>query len=131
REQIGRPRRHDREAGVGARKSVHGTLNHPVAAPDEDQLRALVERPLDLGRRLAALVDLEPQGVLDTALGERLAKLAEAAVEALARVCDHRDGAHLDRSARTSAVARAVRAANSATSMAATPIRAPAATSIG
>ena len=55
REQVRRAGRDDREARRRAGEHVDAALHHPVAAPGEDELGALVERAPDLGGRLAAL----------------------------------------------------------------------------
>ena len=68
REEIRRAGRDDREARVRAGEHVDAPLHHPVAAPGEDELGALVESALDLRRRLAALRHLAPERVGD-ALG--------------------------------------------------------------
>src|SRR5206468_5806131 len=59
-EQVRRSRRHDRERDVRTGERVDATLDDSVASPDEDEIRARFQRPLDLPRRLAALRHLVP-----------------------------------------------------------------------
>ena len=62
-EQVRGAGRHDRQRRVGSGEDVDAALDHAVAAPDEDQLRALVERRPDLLGSLAALVHLDPERI--------------------------------------------------------------------
>jgi len=48
------------------RKDVDAALHHPVAAPHEDELDALVERALYLCRGFLALGNLDPEWVGDS-----------------------------------------------------------------
>ena len=68
-----------------AGEHVDAALHHPVAAPGEDQLRTLVERALDLRRRLAALRHLAPERIVDSLGCENATKLGEAALRASCR----------------------------------------------
>ena len=90
-EQIRRAGRDDRETHVRAGEHVDAALNHPVAAPGEDELRALVQRPSNLGGRLAALRHLAPERLVDSLGCEDATKLGQSAAERLAGVRDDRD----------------------------------------
>ena len=100
-EQVRGPRRHDRKRRPCAREHVEAALDGAVAAPREDELRALLEGLLHPPGRLAALRDLVPERVVDPGFLEDAAQLDEAAADRLARVRDDCD-AHQ----RASAVSR-------------------------
>ncbi len=76
---------------VRAGEHVDAALNHPVAAPGEDELGALVERAANLRGRLAALRHLAPERVVDALGCEDAAKLGQPAAERLAGVRDDGD----------------------------------------
>ncbi len=122
REQVGRPGRDDGHRRVGSGQHVHTALRHAIPAPHEEQVDTLREQALDLLRRLAALVHLGPERVADAVRGERAAKLGQAAVERLARVCDDADPVHAA-VVRLVVAASAARAAATATTSAPTPTR--------
>ena len=139
-EQVRGPCRNDGHRRVRTGDDVDAPLHHPVAAPDEDQVGALLEGGPELLWCQTALRDFQPEWIVDAPAVELLPQRRKAAVEALARVCDDGDGAHAGTSAarrsacrtvRSSATLRAVRAAKSATQIAPTPISAPAITSMG
>ena len=88
------PGRDDRERRPGAGEHVDAALDHPVAAPREDQVGARLERALDLCGRLLALRDLGPERIGDAARLEHAAELEQPAAERLPRVRDDGDLAH-------------------------------------
>ena len=71
-------------AHARAGEHVDAALHHPVAAPGEDELGALVERALDLRRRLLALRHLAPERVVDPLGFEHATQLGQPAAERLA-----------------------------------------------
>ena len=81
----------DREARLRAGEHVDAALHHPVAAPREDELRALVEGASNLRRRLAALRHLAPERIVDSLGLEHATKLGQPAAERLPGVRDDRD----------------------------------------
>ena len=101
-------------------------LDHPVAAPREDELGALLEDAPNARRRLAALGHFVPQRVADTRRIEHSPQLRQPPVERLAGVSDHRDLHE-----RVAATAPATRQAKTAMTSADTPIVTPASVSIG
>ena len=70
---------------------VDALLHEAVAAPREDELGAVVERPLDLLRRLLALRHLEPLRIRHTLRLEHPAQLEEPSAHRLAGMRDDRD----------------------------------------
>ena len=137
-------------AGMTARRaSSPGELadaapDGAVAAPGEDEVGALVERPPHLLRRPLGLGHLVPERILDPLRREHAAQLGQPAVEPLLRVRDDgdlhdatcarlrlRDGAAAPRGRRAAAAAAAARQAKSRTSTAPTPTSTPPATSSG
>jgi hypothetical protein len=87
---IGGTRRNDRDRRRGTGDRVHAPLDHPVAAPDDDQLDARLDRPARLLTRLAGPAHLEPQRIVDTLDREQLTKLAEPTRKRLLPVCNDR-----------------------------------------
>ena len=126
---------------AAAREPVDRPLHHAVAAPDEHELGAFVECPLDALGGVLALRHLRPDRLVDPLLREDRAQLLEPAADRLAGVGDHRNLLHafpsvvsavMDASAasRCAAAAPAARAAKIVMQRAAMPIRTPAATSV-
>ena len=89
-EQVRGPGGDDRERDLGVLERVDAALHHPVAAPGEDQLGAVLQRPLDRARRPLALRHLDPQRLGDARLLERAPQLREPAAERLAGMRDDR-----------------------------------------
>ena len=81
-------------AGHVAAECVETALDHTVAAPDEQQVRARFQRFLHLLRCLPALRDLVPQGIRDPFLGEHAAELHQPSTQRLPGVCEHGDRCH-------------------------------------
>ena len=63
REQVRGPGGNDRDRGVGTGEHVDAALHHAVAAPDDDEVRAGIERGPHALRRLPTLRHLEPERV--------------------------------------------------------------------
>jgi hypothetical protein len=71
REQVGGTGRHDGDRRIRTGESVDTALYHPVAAPHEQELGTLRQRPAGLLRRLLALRHLVPEQVLHAMLGDQ------------------------------------------------------------
>ena len=112
REQVGGAGGSDRERHAGAGEHVDAALHRAVAAPGDDELGSLVERTLDLLRRLAALRHLVPERIRDAGLLELPPERQEPVAERLAGMGD--DGDLHARASRALTTARVMRAAPSA-----------------
>ena len=119
---------------------VDAPLHHAVPTPDEDQLRAGLDRALHLRRGLPALRDLAPERVVDPSPLQLSTQPEQPVAERLARVRDDGDLPGRDRlahcpdaafRARRSAATPAARAARRTTTMAPIPITTPPRTSSG
>src|SRR6476659_2118830 len=106
-------------------------LPHAVAAPHEEVLGALVEKPLHLLGCLAALWHLCPHRIFHPVLGEAAAKLRQATLERLASMGDDCDLLRHDERSPASSAAFAARAAASATTRVPMPTSMAAPTSVG
>ena len=80
-EQVGGAGRQDRKRRVGTCERVDAALHRPVAAPDEEELGALVTCALHLFRGVAALRHLDPERILDTLARQFPPQLGQAAAE--------------------------------------------------
>ena len=113
---------------------VDAPLHHAVAAPGEDELGAILERALDLLRRLPALRHLVPDRLRDTLSLELASKLEQAAPDA---TCPHARPPRPSLLTPTSpppalrVTTSVTRASKSASSSAAIPMSAPRSTSVG
>ena len=116
-----------------AGEDVEAALHGAVAAPGEDELGPLVEGPLHLLRRLAALRHLVPERIVDAGLLEDAPELDEPAPDRLAGVGDDGDARHRAPavSSRRASAAPATRHAKTTTTIAAMPIGTAARASIG
>ena len=94
-EQVGGAGGQDRERRLRARQGVDRALDHPVAAPDEEQLGTVRECTLHLLGRELALRHLDPHRICDPIALQLAPQLRQAAPEGLAGVRDHRDLGHL------------------------------------
>src|SRR5205823_4654692 len=143
-QEVRRAGRDDGDRGRGRCHRVDAALEHPVSTPDEQEIRTIGDRLLDLLRRLFALRDLVPDGSVHPCPGERSAKLRQTASQGLARVREDRDGRHVRtsersrsfgvstrRSRRRSAATAAAWTARSAKQRAPTPSTTLAITSVG
>ena len=126
REQISRAGRDDRKARPGAGELVDAALHHPVAAPGENEIGALVKDAANARGRLAALGHLVPKRVADTRRVENAPQLRQSAVKFLAGVSDYGDLHE-----RLAATAPETRQANTTITSTETPIVTPASVSIG
>ena len=125
-EQVRRPGGADRKRNLRVLERVDATPDEPVAAPGEDQLGAVLQRPLDRARRPLALRYLDPERRGDARFRERAPQLREPAADRLAGMRDDRQFHE-----RLSAAAPAARQANSSTRIAPMPTSTPPATSSG
>src|SRR5689334_8093530 len=94
REQVGGAGGQDRERRLRARQRVDRALDHPVAAPDEEQLGTVREGTLHLLGRELALRHLDPHRIRDPSALQLAPQLGQAAAEGLAGVRDHGDLGH-------------------------------------
>jgi hypothetical protein len=112
REEIRGAGRKDRQHRLRPGHGVDAALDRPVAAPDEDHLGAVRQRPASILRRLAALRHLIPQRIGDSLPRQHLPQLPQTATEVLACVRHHRDRLHgmasMSRRHRPKRVTRAV-----------------------
>src|SRR6185312_8945017 len=91
RQQVGRPGRHDRKVDLlRSGQRVNATLDHPVAAPHEDQARALLHGPPHRLRRRPTRRHLVPERVGVSGPGQPAAQLTEPAIQGLAGVRNDR-----------------------------------------
>ena len=103
REQVRGARGEDREGHRRVPDRIDATLDHAVAAPDEEQVDAVFEELRHFLRRELALRDLAPERSVDAVLFQRVPQRAQAAAELLPGMRDHADGGH---QAASSAAAR-------------------------
>ena len=90
-EEVGGSGGDDREHGLRCRRARRRSAAPSVAAPGEHKVGPLVDRPAKLGRSLAALRHLGPEGVGDALGREHAAQLGQPAAERLPRVRDDGD----------------------------------------
>ena len=119
-------------ADLGARQHIDAALHHPIAAPGEDKLGALLDCSAHLLGRFPALWHLAPKRLVDSFGRERPSERRQSTVKRLARMSDHGDLHRRSPPFREAAAdAAAVRHAKTRTPTAATPTTRPPPTSSG
>src|SRR3954447_1924889 len=130
-EQVRGAGRDDRHARPAPGERVDAPLRHAVAAPHEEVLGAVLEKPLHLLGCLAALRDLRPHRILHAMLREAAPQLWQASLDRLAGVRDHCDLLRHERRSPASSAAFEARAAASETTRVPMPTSIAAPTSVG
>ena len=130
-EQVRCASRDDREACLRTGEDVDAALHHPVAAPGEDEVRAVVRaRAADLAGAARLFGTSHQNGDRDSLGGEDAAQLGQATAEVLPE-CATTATFTPSSSAAVSSAAAAVRHANTITTSAAMPTTTPPPTSSG